>query len=133
MPEKELSAFGWWFSGGSFDPAWSFQYLAIALKQAGVSRSNLYVFEYMSTIFESYPQESLRCIQLFIDNNDDPWFFVSNRKQKGIWAILEQGVQHADPEIRKESESIIHLLGSKGHLDYRELLKSGSLSKKGTE
>ena len=123
MPEKELSAFGWWFSGGHFDPAWSYENLEAALTRTGVSRSNLYVFEYMSSIFGDFPRESLRCVRLFIGKNDDPWFFVSNRKQKGIWTILEQGLQHPDAEVRKESQSIVHLLGSKGHLEYRDLLK----------
>jgi hypothetical protein len=36
-----------------------------------------------------------RCLQLFIERNDDPWFFYPERKE-GVWQILEQGLAHED-------------------------------------
>ncbi len=128
MPETELSAFGWWFSGGHFDPSWAYHTLEIILRRTDVSRSNLHVLEYMSEKFNDYPRESLRCIRLFMEKNDDHWFFVSSRKQKGLWTMLEQGLHHPDSDIRGESENIVHLLGSKGHLAFRELLAKKSES-----
>lgn len=75
----------------------------------------------MSEVFGEYPAEPLRCLNLFMKKNDDLWFF--GHKEKGVWSILEQAMQHENPEIWKQAENIIHLLGSKGYLEYRELLK----------
>jgi hypothetical protein len=76
----------------------------------------------MRHVFKDYPEQSLRCLNLFIEKNDDPFFFL-HRKREGVWRILEQGLAHEDIKIQKEAENIIHLLGSKGFLEYRELLK----------
>ena len=121
MPTKELSTFGWWFAGGRFDNQWAFKWLEEVMKRTGISRSNLFVFERMSKIFSEYSAESLRCLNLFMEKNDDPWFF--GHKEKGVWSVLEQGMQHENPEVREEAENIIHRLGAKGYLEYRELLK----------
>jgi len=123
MPLKELSAFGWWFASGKFENSWAFAYLEKVLQRVGISRSNLYVFEYMSKVFPAYPKESLRCLLLFIDKNDDPWFFFGTHKQKKVWSILEQAMNSLDDNSHSKAEEIIHLLGSKGYLDYRKLLK----------
>ncbi len=124
MPRKELSTFGWWFAGGHFEDEWAFKWLEEVLKCTGISRSNLFVFERMSEVFADHPAESLRCLSLFMEKNDDPWFF--GHKEKGVWSILEQGVQHKDPNIHDQAEDIIQRLGAKGYLEYRELLKRGS-------
>ena len=40
----------------------------------------------------------------------------------GAWTIWAQGVAAVDPAIREQAEEIVHLLVSKGYLEYRELL-----------
>lgn len=122
MPLKELSTFGWWFSYGYCGDKWAFPRLEETLKRVGISRSNLYLFEHMSKVFKDYPSESLRCLRLFIDKNTDPWFFLGHSKES-VWELLKQAVNHDDAEIRDEAEDIVHLLGSKGYLEYRKLLK----------
>jgi len=120
MPKGELSAFGWWFAGGQFDTKWSVEQLEKVLQRTGVGHANMHVFERMSDIFPDFPAESLRCLELFIEKNDDPWFF--EHKEKGVWSILEQGMQFPEPHVRKQAEDIIHDLGAIGHLAYRDLL-----------
>lgn len=122
MPKEELSAFGWWFACGKFDDAWTFPRLEKVLEKTDIGHSNLYVFEHMAEIFNSYPEQSLKCLRLFMKVNRDAWFFYPHRKE-GVWQILEQGIQHDNSKIREESENIIHELGSQNHLEYRELLK----------
>ena len=73
-------------------------------------------------MFSSFPRESLRCLRLFVDQNDDQWFFMRAGKDKGAWKLLEQAMASADAGIREAAEEIVHLLGSKGYLEYRELL-----------
>jgi len=123
MPKEELSAFGWWFAGRQFDVAWTFRHLEETLKRTGVGRSKQQVFERMSTVFPNYPNESLRCLRLLAERNDDPWLFRGSRNQKEVWSLLEQAMKNTDDKVRDAAESIIHLLGSKGFLEYRGLLK----------
>jgi hypothetical protein len=124
MSKEEMSAFGWWFASGQFDAAWAFRHLEETLKRTGIGRSNLQVFERMSVLFSGHPHEALRCLRLFIDRNDDPWFFRSPRKKEGARTLLEQAMNSTDAAIVEKAEEIIHLLGSKGYLEYRELLKA---------
>lgn len=123
MSKEELSSFGWWFAGGQFDTAWAFRELEETLTRTNISRSNLQVFERMSVLFSGHPHESLRCLRLFIDRNDDPWFFRSPRKKEGVRTLVEQAMNSKDEAVRNKAEEIIHLLGYKGYLEYRELLK----------
>lgn len=121
MPEKELSAFGWWFASGKCGDDWALPYLENVLSKTGIGRAHLPVFERMSDIFEKYPDKALRCLRLFIEKNDDPWFFRAGRQQKGVWTLLDQAVRSNNSDIRDEAGKIINILGSRGHLQYREL------------
>jgi len=123
MNKDELAAFGWWFASEKFEPDWALRNLAETLKMTPINASNLQAVEYLSDLYSSYPAEVMRCLQLFVHVNSDPWFFVSSRKQKGVWTILDQGMVAEDAAIRDKAEEIVHLLGSKGHLEYRELLR----------
>ena len=126
MANEELSAFGWWFASGLFDKQWSFDYLEKVLKRTTISRPNLFTFERMSDDFAGHQIESLRCLELFLERNDDPLLFFS--KDKGVWTILQQGLASSDQAVREKTEGIVHLLGSKGFSQYRELLRKPSSS-----
>jgi hypothetical protein len=122
LNDKEMAAFGWWFASGTCGDDWAFPYLETTLQRTTLKESKMDVFEYMSRVFMEFPDQSLRCLNLFIDKNDDRWFFLQ-RKGEGVWRILEQGLAHVNPQIREKAEDLVHLLGSKGYLEYRELLK----------
>jgi hypothetical protein len=121
VPKEDLSTFGCWFASGKCGEAWAFSHLEKVLQRTDIGRPKNFVFEHMADIFEKYPAESLRCLRLFIDRNQTPWFF--GHKEKGVWNILEAGLAMDDPAIRDAAEEIVHLLGSKGYLPYRELLQ----------
>ena len=121
VPKEDLSTFGCWFASGKCGEAWAFSHLENVLRRTDIGRSKNFVFEHMADVFKDYPKESLRCLRLFIDRNQDTWFF--GHKEKGVWNILEAGLAMDDPAIKDAAEEIVHLLGSKGYLQYRELLK----------
>jgi len=122
MPKQELAAFGWWFAGAQFDTGWAFEQLEQVLKRTPIEHCTVQVFERMNEVFPDYPHQTLRCLRLFADVSDDPWLFRVAQKEKGAWSLLEQAIKTGDAAIREEAEDIIHLLGSKGYLEYRELL-----------
>lgn len=122
IPDVELAAFGWWFASGLCGDDWAFPYLEKTLERTDIEHSKEDVFEHMSSIFKVYPSQSLRCLRLFIDKNNDPWF-LAYQKEGGVWEILKQGLSHEDSIVHIDAEDIIHMLGAKGYLQYRELLK----------
>ncbi len=79
----------------------------------------------MNQVFKDHAKESLRCLRLFIENNDDPWFLQLHMKTD-VFEVLEQGVAHENLEICEAAVDIVHLLGSKGYFQYRALLKKTS-------
>jgi len=123
MPVEELSAFGWWFASGKFEPEWALRNLEETLRWTPINAANLQAIEQLSNLYSVHPVEVLRCLKLFVQVNSDLWFFVSSHKQKGVWTILEQGMASDNVAIRDQAEEIVHLLGSKGYLEYRELLQ----------
>ena len=129
LSNGELAAFGWWFATAQLDAPWALSHLEEVLKRTGINASNLQVLDRLSTLFAEYPLETLRCLKLFVDGNTDPWFFLSERKQTGAWSILKQGMSSVETTIRAQAEEIVHLLGSKGYLEYRDLLRKGAAAK----
>ncbi|MEI6808093.1 MAG: hypothetical protein WCN95_05175 [bacterium] len=131
MPQKELSAFGSWFAGGKLGEDWAFPHLENVVSRSDLANSSPFVFQYMAKVFKAYPINSLRCLELFIPQNKDPWFF--RRSEGGVWPILEQAMKHADGQIRDKAETIIHHLGSLGNLEYRDLLTRAVRPEDGSE
>lgn len=119
-PRDDLASFGWWFASGKCGDAWAFERLEKVLERTDIPHPNMFVFNYMAGVSKDYPKQSLRCLRLFIDRNRDEWFF--GRKKEAVWNILASALAMEDPAIKGEAESLVHLLGSKGYLQYRELL-----------
>lgn len=92
------------------------------LERTGALSRDSDVFERVSQVFERHGKESLRCLKLFVEKNPKPWFFNVERRG-GTWEILRKGLAHESAEMRDVAEEIVHLLGSKGYLQYRGILK----------
>lgn len=75
----------------------------------------------MANVFKDYPKQSLRCLRLLIARNRDQWFFGT--KKEALWNILKAAMASTDPDVREAASDLVHLLGSKRYLQYRELLK----------
>lgn len=122
LPDPELNAFGYWFAWGEFDPDWAFPSLIAALRGPGIGHSSSNVFETLSALFPEYPNESLAAAEAFVETSEDMWFYIGTMKEKGIWTLLQQAVKHEDSEIKTRAVALINFIGSKGNLEYRELL-----------
>jgi len=123
MPHEELKAFGYWFAWGEFDAEWSLSILKAVIQGPGLGHANSYVFERVAEIFDECPKECLNVTEQFVETNTDQWFFVGTRKKEGIWNLLEKALQNSDADIQSHARAIVNLIGSKGHLEFRELLK----------
>lgn len=125
LPEKELGEFGWWFASGRCGEEWAFSNLEKVLARTGDLPGKTDVFEHVSKVFDGYPMQSLRCLKLFVEKNQEPWFFNLERRG-GVWEILRKGMAQDNAEVRAATEEVINLLASKGYLQYRELLRRNS-------
>ncbi len=123
MTEPELAAFCLWFTSSRLDLQWSLRYLPAAIGRGGKRWAEDRILRRLFDSFDEFPKESLDCLRLMVERAQDNWFFMPS-KDRPTWQILDKGLSHSAPTIRDAAESITHLLGSKGHLGYRELLQS---------
>jgi hypothetical protein len=117
---EELAAFGWWFASGQFPPEWALQQLTLVLQRTGQAETNHLVLE---RVAELAPQAPLKCIELLsllLQPPNDPY---------GVWAqneatarTLRAAINSADGVAQQGAIDMIHWLGVRGHLQYRDLL-----------
>ncbi len=116
---EELSAFGWWFVSNKFEVNWAIEQLEESLHFAGQTKSDHMVLEQLANTAEIYPLESVKCLKMIAEKDTEGWRLYSSRDY--IRQILQVALNAAN--ARQETERVIHYLGSRGFLDYKDLLK----------
>lgn len=118
----ELANFGWWFVSQRFDEAWAIQRLEEALNLANKAESH-----YMSTVAEALaaiaarrPREAVRCLEKLIEADSEGWGILGSEDHART--ILAAAMGSGDPEAREAATALIHRLGARGHLGFRDLL-----------
>jgi len=115
---KEMAAFGWWFVSGKFDVDWAIQQLLASLELAKESNPDHMVLEQLAETAQTYPRESVQCLRIIVERDRKRWTLYG--KRDSVRDILELGLQ--DAGAADEAEQTIHHLGSRGFLDFRDLL-----------
>lgn len=116
--QKEISSFGWWFISEKFDLEWSLTKLAEALRCFPKSESDHMVIEQLSKNVEAYPDKVLECLDLLVRGHKEPWVIELNKQH--IRKILQVALGRDD--LRDQARRIINYLGSRGFIDFRDLL-----------
>lgn len=117
--EKEIAAFGWWFVSEKFDVAWSLAQLYAALQLVRKTEPAHMVLEHLSKTANTEPLLSVNCLRLIGEGDREGWGLYASRNHVRI--TLQQGLQ--DARSKQEAEKVIHYLGSRGFLDFKDLLK----------
>ncbi len=78
------------------------------------------VLEHLASFVETYPVESVKCLRKIAEGGREGWTIDMGRKH--VSHILEVALRHE--VVREEAKRIIHYLGSRGFLEFRNLLKS---------
>jgi hypothetical protein len=117
--EKEILGFGWWFISEKFDPDWSIRQLTEALEIFPQTEPARMVLEQLTNAVKTHPKESVKCLGRIAEGDREGWELAAGRNH--IQVILKQALER--PEARKEAERVIHYLGSRGFLDFRDLLE----------
>jgi len=117
--EKEMAAFGWWFISGQFDSEWLVKELHEVLEQTKKIEVADEVIGRLAAIAESYPLQAVECLMFIAEGDKEGWLIsaVSNDATKILKVALD------NPVSIDEAKKTINYLGSRGFLDFRELLK----------
>jgi len=116
--EEEMAAFGWWFVSGKFDSEWVVPQLTTAIKIARKVDPDHMVVKELAKIMETYPLEAVKSLKIIVEGDSDGWGIYGWRQYaRNILAIALQNVT-----AKQEAESLIQYLGSRGYLEFRDLL-----------
>jgi len=117
--EKEMAAFGWWFVSEKFDVDWAIAQLSESLRLARKSTLDHMVLEHLARTAPTHPRESVECLRMIAEADREGWNLYASRDH--VRRILEVAMQH--PDAADEAKRVIHYLGSRGFLEFRDLLK----------
>lgn len=122
----ELANFGWWLVSQKFDETWAIQRLEEALRLAQKAEPH-----YMSSVAEALavvaarrPREAVRCLEGLIEADREGWGILGSENKAR--AILAAAMGSGDAEVREAATALIHRLGTRGRLGFRDLLGVGS-------
>ncbi len=116
--EKEMAAFGWWFVSVKFDVGWAIAQLSESLQLVHQADPEHMVLEHLARTVETHPAESAQCLRIIAEGDRKGWALSAGRDH--VRRILDVALRN--PTAGEEAERIIHYLGSRGFLEFRDLL-----------
>jgi hypothetical protein len=118
----ELANFGWWFVSQKFDEAWAIQQLEEALGLAKKAESYYMsaVAEALAAIAARRPREAVRCLERLIEADSEGWGILGSEDHART--ILAAAMGSSEAEAREAAIALIHRLGTRGHLGFRDFL-----------
>lgn len=119
----EMAAFGWWLVSGKFEDSWAVKQLLEVLSLAKKIDPDWLVLEKLATLAEAMPKEGVQCISLMIEGDLEGWKITSWRQE--LRAILSTIIRDGDTIASHKATDVVHRLGAKGYLEFRDLLSPG--------
>ena len=117
----ELESFGWWFASGKFDDPWAMKQLLESLAFAKKTDPDYRVVERLAELSEKMPLEAVQCLKHLCEGDKESWeMHVWKKYAKTILGNALKG----KGEEAEAAENLIHYLGSRGWIEFGELLKS---------
>ncbi|WP_322793331.1 hypothetical protein [Bellilinea sp.] len=117
--EKELAVFGWWFVSEKFELDWAIAQLLASLYIARTILPEDEVLECLGRAAKTHPQKSVECLRLIAEGDREGWKLYLGLEH--VRTILGLALQH--PDAKDEAVRMIHYLGSRGFLDFHDLLE----------
>jgi hypothetical protein len=115
--KAEMEAFGWLFASKKFDEFWAITTLKETLDISGYSEFDNLVVEYLADLATDFPALAIDCITIMIEGADTQWTisYWSPRIKKVISEAIKT-------DSRSSAIFLVNKLGSRGHLEFQELL-----------
>lgn len=120
----ELAAFGWWFASAKFDDTWATTQLAEVLKLAGKVEPDHLVVERLAAIAAEMPRQAVECLGLMIEGDTEARAIYAGREHART--ILATAIQGTDSEAQRAAVDLVHRMGARGHLEFRDVLPGRS-------
>jgi hypothetical protein len=117
---KELSAFGWWFASGSFEEGWAIAQLEGALSLGGKIEADHLVAERLVVLSNKFPREAVVCMRHMVESDKDGWGIIGWREEAR--GAITKALASGDAAARGAGEDLVNYLGTRGHLEFRNLL-----------
>ena len=117
---KELGSFGWWFASGKLEEGWAIERLEESLRLGGTVEPAQEMAGRLAGLAEHFPLQAVRSLAKLIEADREGWgIFGWKQSARTILAI---GVRCGDREARDLATSLVHQLGERGHLEFRDLV-----------
>lgn len=116
--QEEMAAFGWWFVSEKFDVDWAITQLLESLRLSHKSDPSSMVLERLARSVQTHPRQSVECLTMIAEGDREGWELYVNRDH--VRAILAVALRH--PAAADQAKRIIHELGRRGFLEFRDLL-----------
>jgi hypothetical protein len=121
---EELKEFGWWFVSEKFDDVWSIVQLQRVLSRTGQAFPTHLVVERLATLSPSMPLETLNALRAIVEGASDQWEILG--WIESAIAIIRSALVSNDAPTIKEATDLSNVLGSLGHFQFLELLKTST-------
>jgi len=121
----ELAAFGWWFASAKFDNTWAIDQLLEVLRLVGKVDADRRVVERLAVLVVDMPRQTVKCLHRIVEGDEKRWNILGWREHARM--ILAAAIQGSDSEAR-QAVDLVHRLGARGYLDFRDLLQEGPSS-----
>lgn len=118
--KEELGAFGWWFDSGKFEDGWALKQLLEVLRLAKVVDSSDRVAERLAVTVSTKPLESVLGLKGLVEADEEGWELPAWRDEAR--SILSHALYGDSQEARRAAADLVHFLGARGHLEFRDLL-----------
>jgi|GEM_PF-715858 len=117
---EELAAFGWWFASGRFDDSWAIDHVSEALRLAGRVEGSSHVVKRLGGVAGKLPLEAVECLDLIAKGEREHWQI--ERSIEDARVVLATALGSTDARARRAAEDLVHRLGARGFLEFRNLL-----------
>ncbi len=119
----ELAGFARWFVSQKFDEDWAIQHLeeALSLVKKVDSYHMSAVAETLAAIAPRRPREAVRCLERLVEAESEGWGILGSEGH--VRTTLADAMGSGDSETRDAAIALIHRLGARGRLGFRDLLE----------
>lgn len=118
---EEIANFGWWFVSGKLDETWTTQQLEEALGLAKKAEPDHLVAERLAELASRRPGQAVRCLEGLVEADREGWGILAWEGQART--ILATAIRSNDTDARDAAVALIHRLGARGRLGFRDLLE----------
>jgi hypothetical protein len=118
---QELQSLSWWFASEQFENPWMLEKLLEALQMGCDIEGDHLIIERFANMTNQFPLLVIRCSRLMVENDKKGWGVVHWRDE--LRSTIHNVLNGDDQQAKKEAEEFVHRLGSRGHLEFSDLIK----------